>query len=98
VSEANAQARLDSLFELFDLGGHTPATVATAIRDTASAYYGTTTVSQKHRAYAAYLVSNAEGALENRPEALRWARIAADLDPSNRAYQANLTNLSRPPQ
>ena len=98
VSDANAQARLDALFELFDLGGNTPANVATAIRDTANAYYGTTTVPQKHRAYAAYLLSNAEGALDNRSEALRWARTAVDLDPSNRAYQANLTNLSRPPQ
>jgi hypothetical protein len=96
VSVADAQARLDALFDSFAITGTTPANVASAIRDTATAYYHASGLSQKHRAYAAYLVSNAEGALERKSEALRWAQIAVDLDPSSKIYQANLTGLSRP--
>jgi hypothetical protein len=98
VSAADALDRLDALMNRFDLTGHTPAQVATASKDTALAYYNSASVGKKDRAYAAYILSQAEGALDNKSEALRWARIAVDLDPASKAYQANLSGLSRPPQ
>ncbi|MBI2403833.1 MAG: protein kinase [Gemmatimonadetes bacterium] len=96
VSVANAQAHLDALFELFDPGGNTPAYVASAIKDTASAYYHAAGLSRKQRAWAAYVLANAEGALDNRSEALRWAREAVSLDGTVRAYQAMVQSLTRP--
>ena len=95
VSVADAGSRLDALMDRFTT--QTQANVAAASKDTALAYYNTPAVAQKDRAYAAYIVANAEGALENKPEALRWARRAADLAPNVRAYQQLVTDLSRTP-
>jgi hypothetical protein len=98
VSAGDAFDRLDALMSRFDVTGHTAAGIASAAKDTALAYYNNGGVAKKDRAYAAYILSNAEGALANTSEALRWARIAVDLDPGSRAYQANLTGLQRPPE
>jgi len=96
VSVVDATERLNALMDRFT--EQTPTAIAAAAKDTALAYYNAAAVSQKDRAYAAYILSNAEGALDNKVEALRWARISVDLEPGNRAYQANLTSLSRSPQ
>ncbi len=98
VSVGDATNRLYAVLDRFSLEGSTPAPVASAARDTALAYYNAPGIPVKPRALAAYVVSQADGALENKSEALRWARIAVDLDPSSRVYQANLSSLSRPPQ
>ena len=81
----------------FAVTGRTPANIAAAAKDTALAYYNNQSVAQKDRAFAAYIVASAEGALDNKPEALRWARRAADLAPNVRAYQQMVTDLSRTP-
>jgi len=96
VSAADAFDRLDALMNRFDVSGHTAASIASGAKDTALAYYTSASVAKKDRAYAAYILSQAEGALDNKSEALRWARIAVDLDPASRSYQANLNGLSRP--
>jgi hypothetical protein len=98
VSIQDASDRLFGVMDHFSTGGATPGPVASAARDTAIAYYNAAGMSPKDRALAAYVVSQAEGALENKPEALRWAQIAVGLDPSNKSFQANLTSLSRPPE
>ena len=98
VSVGDATDRLYAVLDHFSLAGNTPAPVASAAMDTALAYYNAPGIPAKARALAAYIVSQSEGALENKSEALRWARIAVDLDSSNKSYQANLSGLSRPPQ
>jgi hypothetical protein len=97
VSVADADNRLTALMDRFAVTGQTPANIAAASKDTALAYYNSQDVAQKDRAFAAYILANAEGALSNKVEALRWARRAADLAPTVRAYQQMVTDLSRTP-
>ncbi len=96
VSVVDAKKKLDDLFDRLDPEGHTPGNVATAIRDTALAYYNAAGISQKDQAFAAYLVASGEGALGNMTTALTWAQTAVRLEPGNRGYKALLDAYSRP--
>ena len=71
--------------------------VAAGIRDTALAYYNATGIARKDQAFAAYILSNAQTALDNKGEALRWARTAVQLDPTMKSYQVLVGDLSRQP-
>jgi hypothetical protein len=97
VSVADAGDRLNTLFDRFDASGHTPASIAAGIRDTALAYYNAKGIALKDQAFAAYLVANAQTALDNKSEALYWARLAVKLDPMPKSYQVLVTDLSREP-
>jgi len=97
VSVAAASDRLNTLFDRFDVSGHTPPEVAAGIRDTALAYYNATGIARKDQAFAAYILSNAQTALDNKGEALRWARTAVQLDPTMKSYQVLVGDLSRQP-
>jgi eukaryotic-like serine/threonine-protein kinase len=97
VSVASAGDKLNTLFDRLDPSGHTPGDVAAGIRDTALAYYSASGIARKDQAFAAYLVSNAQTALDDKGEALRWARTAVQLDPTSRIYQVLVSDLSRQP-
>jgi serine/threonine-protein kinase len=94
VSVADAFERLDAILDRFSATGQTPAATAAASRDTALAFYNAPGIAGDARAYAAYILANAHSALENRPEALRWAHVAAQLAPGTRAYDNLVTSLS----
>ena len=92
VDAARADVALDSLMEKFDA----EALAATVIRDSALSIYNGDGVSEKDRGFAAYIASSAYARLDDRPEALRWARLAVQRDPSVRAYGQLVTSLSQP--
>jgi hypothetical protein len=66
---------------------------AAAIRDTATAYYNATGISDRDQATAAYVTANAFSSLDDRLSALDWGRRALQLDPNNRSYQRLVTDL-----
>ena len=92
VAVAEAADRLDVVFGRFT--ERTPGDVALAAKDTALAYYNDGAVRPRDRGFAAYIVANAEAALDNKAEALRWARLAVQLDPTNNSYEALVSALS----
>jgi hypothetical protein len=61
-------------------------TTATWVRDSAMKFYNAPAISQKDRAYAAFLIGNAWWNLQDRPQGCRWVRTAIQLDPSSTTY------------
>jgi eukaryotic-like serine/threonine-protein kinase len=94
VSATNAAEHMLNLMLMIEGASPERATVM-AVRDTALAYYDATGVPTKARADAAYVIANAYHALQNRAEALRWARLAASMDPSDSAYRTLVDALER---
>jgi hypothetical protein len=66
---------------------------AAAVKDTATAYYNATGISDRDRATAAYVTANAFSSLDDRLSALDWARRALQLDPNNRSYRQLVNDL-----
>ena len=67
---------------------------ASGIRDTALAFYNASGISQKDKAFAAYGVGQGYGMLGQTAEAMSWARLAVQLDPTSRVYQQYVADLS----
>jgi serine/threonine-protein kinase len=61
-------------------------TTATWVRDSAMKFYNAPAISQKDKAYAAFLIGNAWWNLQDRPQGCRWVRTAIQLDPSSTTY------------
>jgi len=95
VSTTNAGDHIIDL--LFQLDGDTPFSIAAAVRDTAQAYYQILPENSKERADAAFLAANAYFELNERDQALVWARRAVNLDPNDNAYQTLLSQLQGNP-
>ncbi len=93
VTTEGAEQWLFAKFELLDTAS-VPHLVP-GIRDTASAYFDLPNISTSDKALAAYVLANAYAEIDNREEALKWAREAARLEPNNRAYQALVESLAR---
>ncbi len=66
---------------------------ATGTRDTAEAYYDLAAVDQADRALAAFGVAQAWNFLGDTDQALRWGRIAVNLDGTERAYRSFVATL-----
>jgi ubiquinone/menaquinone biosynthesis C-methylase UbiE len=64
------------------------------IVDTAQAYFDLPNIAVEDKAFAAYVIANAYAEVDDRQEALKWARRAAELQPGVRAYQALVQSLS----
>ncbi len=79
---------------LFDLMGTLDAATAAAVRDTATLYFNAIGMADPDKALAAYVLANALSTLED-ATALDWARTAARLDPSDRAYTQLVADLER---
>lgn len=94
VAPASADQWLSAKFDLLAEPGSVLPRVAQAIIDTAMAYFELPDISTKDKAFAAFVIANAYAEVDNRQDALKWAREAARLDPSNRAYVALADGLA----
>jgi hypothetical protein len=68
-----------------------------SIRDSAMVFYGESQYTDELRATAAYVIATAWAELDNRVNALEWARRATRLDPTNESYEQMVTDLERIP-
>jgi len=93
VDPARAADALDALFMSLDERSMSAA----AVRDSAMRVYNGTGVAGKDRAFAAYVTANALAALDDRSGALEWARRAVQDDPTPRAYQQLVRDLTGGP-
>jgi hypothetical protein len=62
------------------------ASNASWIRDSALKFYNAAGISQKDKAYAAFVAGNAFFNLHDRVQGCQWARTALQLDPTSTAY------------
>ena len=90
LSVENAEDNLLELMFRFD----EPNPNYAAIRDTATAYFNATGISDKDKALAAFVTAQAifDGT-QDRLRARDWAQQAVQLDGSNRSYRNLLTEL-----
>jgi len=63
------------------------------VRDSAQDIFNAPAVNPKDRAYAAYVVSNAYAALDDRLTACQWAQKAVNLDGSSNPYRVLKSSL-----
>ncbi|HLQ58657.1 MAG TPA: hypothetical protein VK113_04000, partial [Gemmatimonadales bacterium] len=99
INPAQANRLLEDLIEKLDASTIAPATV----RDSAQHIFNTRGIATTDSAFAAYILANAFAALDDREPrrghkatALQWARQAANLQPTSRAYQQLVQDLARP--
>jgi hypothetical protein len=99
INPAQANRLLEDLFDKLDARTIAPATV----RDSAQHIFNTRGIATTDSAFAAYILANAFAALDDREPgrghkatALQWARRAANVQPTSRAYQQLAQDLARP--
>jgi len=81
INVAQARDALDDLFiEKLD------STTAAVVRDSALKFYTARGISQKDKAYAAFVVGQAYFNLKDRPTGCRYIRTANEIDPGDRTY------------
>jgi hypothetical protein len=99
VDVADAKERLYGLIDRFSLDPAVPtaAAIAIAARDTALTYFNAPGIAPADKALAAYVVANAYAALNQKAEALNWARQGLTLNPNDRSLQALVNSLSGNP-
>jgi hypothetical protein len=97
INPAQADALLEDLFEKFDA----KRIGAISARDSAQHIFGTRGIATADSAFAAYILANAEAALDDqepdrghKAAALRWAQLATRLVPASRAYRQLAQDLS----
>jgi len=99
INPAKANSLLEDLFDEFN----SKAIGAANTRDSAHHVLNVPGITTPDSAFAAYILANAEAALDDqepqrghKATALRWAQMAARLQPTSGAYRQIAQDLSRP--